>query len=126
MASLINTTVGLSVLLPCMIPPPPPSLENTRIYWQTVDRDKPLMLHCYDYGKEVHNFTDKKYKNRTALDFSELPSGNFSLELKNVTEEDNQTAIHCLYFRGLHVQRPQEVSRIILLVLDKPDEPGEI
>ncbi|PWS21630.1 hypothetical protein DKP78_22580, partial [Enterococcus faecium] len=29
--------------------------------------------------------------------------------------------VRCLYFRGF--QSPQEVSRIILQVLDKPDEP---
>lgn len=82
------------------------------------------MLHFYNNGKEEHYHTDIKYKNRTALDLSQLPLGNFSLELKNVTKEDNQTTIRCLYSR--EQKMPKENNRITLLVLNKPREPGEI
>ncbi|XP_076118844.1 uncharacterized protein LOC143099808 isoform X2 [Alosa pseudoharengus] len=124
MASQINATVGQSVLLPCFIPPPAPPLEDTRVYWQTDkdgrdSEDNSLVVHFINMGVEELQDQALQYQNRTALDLSQVAKGNLSLELRNVTEADNQTTICCLYSTTTPV--PTEVSSITLMVLPEPD-----
>ncbi|XP_076120567.1 uncharacterized protein LOC143100886 isoform X5 [Alosa pseudoharengus] len=124
MASQINATVGQSVLLPCFIPPPPPHLGVTRVYWQTDkdsrdSEDNSLVVHFINMGVEELQDQALQYQNRTALDLSQVAKGNLSLELRNVTKADNQTTICCLH--SITKLSPNEVSRITLMVLPKPD-----
>ncbi|XP_041930303.1 uncharacterized protein LOC121694272 isoform X3 [Alosa sapidissima] len=124
MASQINATVGQSVLLPCFIPPPPPHLGVTRVYWQTVEdsrdsEDNTLVVHFINMGVEELQDQALQYQNRTAMDLSQVAAGNLSLELRYVTEADNQTTICCLH--SITKLSPNEVSRITLMVLPKPD-----
>ncbi|KAG5283813.1 hypothetical protein AALO_G00046440 [Alosa alosa] len=123
MASQINATVGQSVLLPCFIPPPAVPLKDTRVYWQTVEvsvDDNPLLLHFINKGVEEPQHQALQYQNRTALDLSQVAKGNLSLELKNVTEADNQTTICCLYSTTKE-PTPTELSCITLMVLPITD-----
>ncbi|XP_062391071.1 uncharacterized protein LOC134078921 [Sardina pilchardus] len=117
MASQINTIVGQSVLLPCFIPP----LKDTRVYWQTPEDSKGnvLVLHFINMGVEDLERQAPQYQNRTALDLSQVAAGNLSLELRNVTEMDNQTTIYCLWSRPN--QDATESSRITLTVLQTSD-----
>ncbi|XP_062391073.1 uncharacterized protein LOC134078923 [Sardina pilchardus] len=117
MASQINTTVGQSVLLPCFISP----LKDTRVYWQTAEDSKGnvSVLHFINMGVGELQHQAPQYQNRTSVDLSQAAAGNLSLELRNVTEADNQTTFCCLY--SIATQVPMEVSNVTLMVLQEPD-----
>ncbi|XP_041966529.1 ICOS ligand-like isoform X2 [Alosa sapidissima] len=94
--SLQQVTVGQRALLPCLLPLPRPSLGNIRVYWQTDKTD--LVVHVFNKGQEEFGHQSSTYHNRTQLFTSQLQFGNFSLELCNVSEQDNLTTFQCIAF----------------------------
>ncbi|KAL2080945.1 hypothetical protein ACEWY4_022798 [Coilia grayii] len=125
MAQLVNAMVGGSALFECFLPNRP-SLPDTLVYWQTAQNGG-LAVHFYDSGKEDLRYQHRLYQNRTALDFSQLSAGNFSMELRNLTKEDNNTSFYCLFSMSRH--KPKLVSHTTLLVQEplvptKPPEPS--
>ncbi|XP_041927081.1 uncharacterized protein LOC121691027 isoform X2 [Alosa sapidissima] len=93
---LQQVSVGECALLPCLLPLPPPSLGDIRVYWQT---DKTYqVVHVFNKGQEEFTHQSPSYHNRTRLFTNQLQFGNFSLELRNVSEYDNLTTFQCLAF----------------------------
>ncbi|XP_062389544.1 uncharacterized protein LOC134077923 [Sardina pilchardus] len=91
---LQQVTVGESALLPCLLPHPPSSLDAIRVYWQTANTYQ--VVHIFNKGQEEFEHQAPAYRNRTRLFTSQLQSGNFSVELHNVSEHDNLTTFQCL------------------------------
>ncbi|XP_031434316.1 uncharacterized protein LOC116222987 [Clupea harengus] len=109
-------TEGDSVVLPCLLPRPFLPLNEMTGYWATKDthqeeekkekkengvifssgeeklvEEREQLVHFFDKGKEEFTHQSPSYINRTRLFSSQLQAGNFSLELRNVSERDNNT-----------------------------------
>ncbi|KAG5273878.1 hypothetical protein AALO_G00156660 [Alosa alosa] len=112
--SMQQVTVGQRALLPCLLPLPRPSLGNIRVYWQTDKTD--LVVHVFNKGQEEFGHQSSNYCNRTQLNTSQLQFGNFSLELCNVSEQDNLTTFQCIAFYD-GSGRPKYQNTTTLLVL---------
>ncbi|XP_063070813.1 ICOS ligand-like [Engraulis encrasicolus] len=115
---LVNATLGTCVLLQCILPHHP-TLPNTRVYWQTKPSDGKA-VHLYFDGKEDLDHQDPLYRNRTALDLSQLAAGNFSLRLCHLTEQDNNTSFYCLHATTAN-RSPTKISQVTLQLQEPKD-----
>ncbi|XP_076119123.1 uncharacterized protein LOC143100070 [Alosa pseudoharengus] len=91
-------SVGQTALLPCDLPDPPPSLRDLRLFWQTDKTHE--VVHFFINGREEFEHQSPSYHNRTRLFINQLQFGNFSLELRNVSEHDNLTTFQCVVCYG--------------------------
>ncbi|XP_063045247.1 V-set domain-containing T-cell activation inhibitor 1-like [Engraulis encrasicolus] len=77
--------LGGSVLLPCAAESPLP-LEELEVEWRRADSG--ALLHLFQEGEERPESQDRAYRGRVAFFPVEMAKGNFSILLKNVSEED--------------------------------------
>ncbi|XP_076119129.1 uncharacterized protein LOC143100073 isoform X2 [Alosa pseudoharengus] len=91
-------TLGQTALLPCDLPDPPPSLGDLRLFWQTAKTHE--VVHFFIKRQEEFTHQSPSYHNRTRLFTNQLQFGNFSLELRNVSEHDNLTTFQCVVCYG--------------------------
>lgn len=129
--------LGDNVVLPCLLPKPPASLNATRVDWHTKDTsqeknsdvvfptgpepkvvEKEKLVHHFYRGQENLTRQDRAYYNRTRLFPTQLRMGNFSLGLRNVSESDNLTTFQCVTFDS---GKPKFLNNITLLVLFRKD-----
>lgn len=129
--------LGDNVVLPCRLPKPPASLNTVRVDWHTKDTsqeknsgvvfpkgpepkvvEKEKMVHHFYRGQEDLTHQDRAYHNRTRLFTTQLRMGNFSLELRNVSESDSLTTFQCVTFVN---GKPKFLNNITLLVCLKKD-----
>ncbi|XP_051782000.1 V-set domain-containing T-cell activation inhibitor 1-like [Erpetoichthys calabaricus] len=82
----VEAIVGSTVLLNCSIP----VKASMSISVQVLDWlfNKTTVVHRHEMGADVHMHQDGRFKGRTEVFVKELPSGNFSLLLRNVDLDD--------------------------------------
>ncbi len=85
--SLLNATVGGSVLISCVLPVSETKLSLRWFFWQE-DNSENISYH-WDIDGKTRPVSDK-YKNRCSAFSPEFSSGNISIRLDNVTVEDDQ------------------------------------
>ena len=117
--TLLQVAVGLPVLLPCLLPHPPPSPSQLRVYWQIAQTDQ--VVHFFNKGKEEFTHQSPSYINRTRLFSSQLQAGNFSLELRNVSERDNNTTFQCVVSDNKGTHWPSNVTILVKMRGDGKD-----
>ncbi|KAA8588442.1 hypothetical protein FQN60_001636 [Etheostoma spectabile] len=84
----VNTTVGESPVLPCILMlPATTDLKLLRFYWQD---DRAYVLYSFNKGKEMHEHVHELYRDRIAAFPQDITEGNISVKLENTTLEDNQ------------------------------------
>ena len=115
----LQVAVGLPVLLPCLLPHPPPSPSQLRVYWQIAQTDQ--VVHFFNKGKEEFTHQSPSYINRTRLFSSQLQAGNFSLELLNVSERDNNTTFQCVVSDNKGTHWPSNVTILVKMRGDGKD-----
>ncbi|KAG9348652.1 hypothetical protein JZ751_028969, partial [Albula glossodonta] len=74
---------GVSLILPCSVDTPLP-LNKLELQWRRAG----TLLHMYLQGKSRLELQAPRYSGRAEFFTEEIPKGNFSLLLKNVTAED--------------------------------------
>ncbi|XP_041927096.1 uncharacterized protein LOC121691208 [Alosa sapidissima] len=124
----LQVALGQTVLLPCLLPYLPTSLNEVRVYWSTKDNSqvekiykRPVeVVHVFNKGHEEFMHQSSAYHNRTRLFTNQLQFGNFSLELRNVSEHDNLTTFQCLAFY-IGIVGPKFLNNVSLLILHKDD-----
>uniref|UniRef100_A0A3P8YGA3 Ig-like domain-containing protein n=1 Tax=Esox lucius TaxID=8010 RepID=A0A3P8YGA3_ESOLU len=83
--------VGKSILLPCKLNSSTPiDLQTLILHWISKPNDQ--VVHAFNKGREDNSHQDVTYRNRTQIFQDQLPSGNFSLLLKDLKVDDDQTA----------------------------------
>ncbi|XP_041927065.1 uncharacterized protein LOC121690883 isoform X2 [Alosa sapidissima] len=113
-------TLGQTALLPCDLPDPPPSLRDLRLFWQTAKRHE--VVHVFIKGREEFEHQSPAYHNKTRLFTSQLQFGNFSLELRNVSEHDNLTTFQCVVCHG---SLDCKTTLIDLWTVERKDDGGK-
>ncbi|MBN3317043.1 BTNL2 protein, partial [Atractosteus spatula] len=76
---------GDEVLLPCSMDSAVP-LQELEVEWLRTDQD--TLVHLFSEGESRPESQDRSYRGRAELFPQEIPRGNFSLRLANVTAED--------------------------------------
>uniref|UniRef100_W5MSN6 Ig-like domain-containing protein n=1 Tax=Lepisosteus oculatus TaxID=7918 RepID=W5MSN6_LEPOC len=76
---------GDEVLLPCSVDSTVP-LQELEVEWRRTDPDTLVLL--FSGGESRPESQDQSYRGRAELFPQEIPRGNFSLRLANVTAED--------------------------------------
>lgn len=72
--------------------------EQTYIYWQGMDgSSNPTVAHVYVKGEEEFLYQSSSFQNRTAIFFSQLEDGNFSLLIKNLMLDHDRTFIEVAF-----------------------------
>lgn len=87
----VNTTVGESTVLPCVLRDIPPTGSNLRFYWQ--DKRKHV-LYSFNEGKEIAAHVNEVYRGRITAFPQDMIRGNISVKVKNLTLEDSQNIFH--------------------------------
>lgn len=82
----VNTTVGKSTILPCLMNTTITDLRNLRFYWQDENNK---VLYSFDQGTEVPKYVDRLYRGRITAFHQDMRRGNVSIKLENTTMEDN-------------------------------------
>ncbi|KAG7476617.1 hypothetical protein MATL_G00084780 [Megalops atlanticus] len=77
--------LGESVMLPCSVDTPLP-LEELEVEWKRTDSE--TMVHLFQDGDSRPESQDETYSGRAEFFADEIPKGNFSLLLVNVTRQD--------------------------------------
>ncbi|XP_039591824.1 V-set domain-containing T-cell activation inhibitor 1-like isoform X1 [Polypterus senegalus] len=82
----VEAIVGSTVLLNCSFP----VKASMSISLQVLDWlfNKTTVVHRHEKGADVHVHQDGRFRGRTEVFVKELPSGNFSLLLRNVDLDD--------------------------------------
>ncbi|XP_010791172.1 CD276 antigen homolog, partial [Notothenia coriiceps] len=119
----VNTTVGKSTILPCLLNTNITDLHNLRFYWQ--DENKKV-LYSFDKGTEVPEYVDRLYRGRITAFHQDMRIGHVSIKLENTTMEDNQKVfdVFAKVFESggttnricqltLHVDAPNEIQATI-------------
>ena len=136
-------TEGDGVVLPCLLPRPFPPLNEMTGYWLTKDthqeeekkengvifssgeeklvEEREQLVHFFDKGKEEFTHQSPSYINRTRLFSSQLHAGNFSLELRNVSERDNNTTFQCVVSDNKGTHWPSNVTILVKMRGDGKD-----
>ncbi|XP_044073806.1 CD276 antigen homolog [Siniperca chuatsi] len=84
----VNTTVGESTVLPCILMTTTPTdLKTLRFYWQD---ERNYVLYSFNEGKEMPEHVNKLYRGRITAFPQDMIRGNISVKVKNLTLEDNQ------------------------------------
>ncbi|XP_076119127.1 uncharacterized protein LOC143100072 [Alosa pseudoharengus] len=124
----LQVALGQTLVLPCLLPYLPTSLHAVRVYWSTKDNSqvekihkrRVEVVHVFNKGQEEFTHQSSAYHNRTRLFTNQLQFGNFSLELRNVSEHDNLTTFQCLaLYDG--IIGPKFLNNVSLLILHKED-----
>ncbi|XP_036385842.1 butyrophilin-like protein 2 [Megalops cyprinoides] len=76
---------GDSVMLPCSVDTPLP-LQELEVEWKRTDSE--TMVHLFQDGEIRPESQDERYSGRAEFFAEEIPKGNFSLLLVNVTQQD--------------------------------------
>ncbi|XP_036385843.1 butyrophilin-like protein 2 [Megalops cyprinoides] len=76
---------GDSVMLPCSVDTPLP-LQELEVEWKRIDSE--TMVHLFQDGESRPESQDERYSGRAEFFVDEIPKGNFSLLLVNVSPED--------------------------------------
>uniref|UniRef100_A0A3P9A6F4 Ig-like domain-containing protein n=1 Tax=Esox lucius TaxID=8010 RepID=A0A3P9A6F4_ESOLU len=99
--------VGKSILLPCKLNSSTPiDLQTLILHWISKPNDQ--VVHAFNKGREDNSHQDVTYRNRTQIFQDQLPSGNFSLLLKDLKVDDDQKTFF-LY----HHQEDQSGNTVI-------------
>ncbi|KAK3573345.1 hypothetical protein QTP86_024043, partial [Hemibagrus guttatus] len=79
---------GEDVTLNCSVDPHVPASEIEEVTWKRTDRDPEILVLLYQDSEIFPDSSHESYQDRVDLFFSEIPKGNFSLNLKDVKMED--------------------------------------
>ncbi|XP_025759605.1 CD276 antigen homolog isoform X1 [Oreochromis niloticus] len=95
----VNGSIGETLLWPCMHKLTKKFVrEQTYIYWQGMDgSSNPTVAHVYVKGEEEFLYQSSSFQNRTAIFFSQLEDGNFSLLIKNLMLDHDRTFIEVAF-----------------------------
>lgn len=95
----VNGSIGETLLWPCMHKLTKKFVrEQTYIYWQGMDgSSNPTVAHVYVKGEEEFLYQSSSFQNRTAIFFSQLEDGNFSLLIKNLMLDHDRTFIEVVF-----------------------------
>ncbi|NXG13234.1 ICOSL protein, partial [Grallaria varia] len=102
----IISKVGDNATLSCIYQKRDLQLENLRVYWQIVDREKCSVVHVLMSGRDNYSNQCIHFKNRTQLFWDRLENGDFSLLLLNVSQNDKHT-YKCV------VQETNEFTKVV-------------
>lgn len=76
---------------------PPEDIEE--VSWKKTDGDEDVLVLTYQKNKIISELSDGRYRDRVSFFTAKIPTGNFSLRLKNVKTEDKGIYM-CLVFAG--------------------------
>ncbi|XP_040912880.1 CD276 antigen homolog isoform X2 [Toxotes jaculatrix] len=96
----INGTKGAPWLWSCQHTLSGP-FDHTKslIYWQSQD-SSPIVVHAYVKGKQEFQHQNSSFENRTKIFPDQLPFGNFSLIITNLTLKDDQISLKVFFMPG--------------------------
>nr|XP_033965814.1 CD276 antigen homolog [Pseudochaenichthys georgianus] len=116
----VNTTVGKSTILPCLMNTTITDLRNLRFYWQDENNK---VLYSFDQGTEVPKYVDRLYRGRITAFHQDMRRGNVSIKLENTTMEDNQKVfdVFAKVFGTMEYGETNQICQLTLHV-DAPNE----
>ncbi|KAG7334458.1 hypothetical protein KOW79_002865 [Hemibagrus wyckioides] len=79
---------GKDVILNCSVDSHVPASEIEEVTWKRTDRDPEILVLLYQDSEIFPDSSHESYQDRVDLFPSEIPKGNFSLNLKHVKMED--------------------------------------
>uniref|UniRef100_A0A8C8DHJ9 Ig-like domain-containing protein n=1 Tax=Oryzias sinensis TaxID=183150 RepID=A0A8C8DHJ9_9TELE len=122
--SVVDGSVGGSVLLPCIFTGPPPKQIN--VAWR--DEDTKAVLNIKN-GSPVFSDQNQKYQGRVFSFQEEFKNGNFSIQMKNLQISDSDTYV-CTMIPGGDERRVQLRVSGEMKMISNPevvaDTPGHV
>ncbi|XP_062405779.1 uncharacterized protein LOC134096048 isoform X1 [Sardina pilchardus] len=85
-AGAVSAYVGDEVILDCSVDSHIPPERLQKVVWKRTDQEIIVLL--YQDGESLQNSTHERYQGRAEFFTTEIPKGNFSLKLKDVSPKD--------------------------------------